>query len=69
VKNESPREILSSEFESRYNARWVKRMILRTPKFRRIPQSDYFPKSTFEKWWVGAGLENWQGKIHSEAEI
>lgn len=31
--------------------------------------ADYFFKPNFEKWWVGAGLEYWQGKIQSEAKI
>lgn len=30
--------------------------------------ADYFFKACFEKWWVGAVLEYWQGKIQTEAE-
>ncbi len=31
--------------------------------------ADYFFKPNFEKWWVGAGLEYWNGKIQTDAKI
>lgn len=30
---------------------------------------DYFFKPDFKKWWVGAGIEYWQGSIQSDVKI
>ncbi len=31
--------------------------------------ADYFFKPNFQKWWVGAGFEYWEGQIQTEAKL
>ena len=31
--------------------------------------TDYFFKSNFEKWWIGAGLEYWKGQVQTDAQV